>query len=210
VAQFRPRSNVNDGRSRRISRTQTKIRQLGEKLRLQESSAVNPSVVNDAPVVQVAEAATPLNFLLAGEYPVEVRAMPTDYPEKREVLEWAQENEPPLGGAVIVRAGGSGVLLCEAAMVLSDVGLHFSKSGRPWFRAEAGAVPAARIHRLAGQFWLEPIAASVFSRAGNMDTPTLPHELLLLRDGDKLRFGPYGYRVLGYSLTGNETPTSAG
>ncbi len=210
VAQFRPRSNVNDGRSRRISRTQTRIRQIGEKLRLQESSAVNPSVVNDAPVVQVAEATAPLNFLLAGEYPVEVRAMPTDYPEKREVLEWEQENESPLGGAVIVRAGGSGVLLCEAAMVLSDVGLHFSKSGRPWFRAEAGAVPAARIHRLAGQFWLEPIAASVFSRAGNMDTPTLPHELLLLRDGDKLRFGPYGYRVLGYSLTGNETPTSRG
>ena len=210
VAQFRPRSNVNDGRSRSISRTQTRIRKVEDKVRLQESSAVNPSVANDAPVVRVLDTPAPLNFLLAGEYPVEVRMMPGDYPEKREVVDWDVEQSTPLDGALIVRAGGSGVLLCEAAMVFSDVGLHFSKSGRPWFRAEAGAVPAARIHRLAGQFWLEPIAASVFSRAGNMDTPTLPHELLLLRDGDKLRFGPYGYKVLGYNLSANDTPLTQG
>lgn len=210
VAQFRPRSNVNDGRSRRISRTQTKIRKAGDLLRLQESSAVNPSVALDAPISNVLETPPPLNFLLAGEYPVEVRAMPTDYAERREVKDWPQGDDERLGGAVIIRAGGSGVLLCEAAMVLSDVGLHFSKSGRPWFRAEPGSLPAARIHLLAGQFWLEPIASSVFSRAGKTDAPTQPHELLLLRDGDKLRFGPYAYRVLGYSLAGNDTPTSAG
>lgn len=212
VAQFRPRSNVNDGRSRRISRTQSRLRLTDDqtKIKIHESSAVNPSVVNDAPVSGSVETDPPVNFLLAGEYPVEIRMMPGDYPEKREIIDWPEVDGGPLGGALIIRAGGAGVLLCEAAIVFSDVGLHFSKSGRPWFRAEAGAVPAARIHRIAGQFWLEPIAASVFSRAGNMDTPTLPHELLLLRDGDKLRFGPYGYKVLGYALTGGGAPTSRG
>lgn len=197
VAQFRPRSNTNDGRSRRISRAQMQLSIKNGKVVLEESSAVNPSVAHDAPISGHAEMNLPANFLLGGEYPVEVRPMPSDYDQPRQV-ELPHKDDDMLQGAIIVRAGGAGVLLCEAAVVFSDVGLHFSKSGRPWFRAESSTVPAARFHRMAGQFWLEPIEASVISVAGTDSEPTKAHELVLLTAGAKLRIGACGYTVQDY------------
>lgn len=199
IAQFRPRSNTNDGRSRRISRAQTKITLKGAKIVLEESSAVNPSVIHDAPIPGYAEMDLPANFLLGGEYPIELRAMPSDYDQPREV-DLPHKDDEKLHGAIIVRAGAAGVLLCESAVVFSDVGMHFSKSGRPWFRAETSTVPAARFHRMAGQFWLEPIEASVISMPASDGTPTKAHELVLLTGGAKLHIGSSGYTVQAYSL----------
>ncbi len=199
IAQFRPRSNTNDGRSRRISRAQTKMTLNGAKITLEESSAVNPSVIHDAPIPGYAEMSLPANFLLGGEYPIEVRAMPSDYDQPREV-DLPHQDDERLHGAIIIRAGGPGVLLCEAAIVFSDVGMHFSKSGRPWFRAESSTVPAARFHRMAGQFWMEPIEASVISAPGSDGTPTKAHELVLITAGAKLRIGSCGYTVQEYSV----------
>jgi hypothetical protein len=198
IAQFRPRSNTNDGRSRRISRSQMQLSLKGSKLVLEEGGAVNPSIVQDAPIPGYAEVNLPANFLLGGEYPIEVRPMPSDYDGPREV-DLPHKDGDMLQGAIIVRAGGAGVLLCEAAVVFSDVGLHFSKSGRPWFRAETSTVPAARFHRMAGQFWLEPIEASVISAPGADGSPTKAHELVLLTVGSKLRIGPCGYTVQDYT-----------
>jgi hypothetical protein len=198
IAQFRPRSNSNDGRSRRISRAQMQMTLKGAKIALEESSAVNPSVIHDAPIPGYAEMNLPANFLLGGEYPIEVRPMPSDFDQPREV-DLPHIDDAKLQGAIIVRAGGAGVLLCEAAVVFSDVGLHFSKSGRPWFRAESSTVPAARFHRMAGQFWIEPIEASVISVPGDNGEVTKPHELVLLSAGGKLRIGSCDYSVQEYS-----------
>ena len=203
IAQFRPRSNTNDGRSRRISRAQAKLTLTGAKISIEESSAVNPSVIHDAPIPGYAEMGLPANFLLGGEYPVEVRAMPSDYDQPREV-DLPHKDDERLHGAIIIRAGGPGVLLCEAAIVFSDVGMHFSKSGRPWFRAESSTVPAARFHRMAGQFWLEPIEASVISAPGTDGSPTKAHELVLITPGAKLRIGSCGYTVQEYSVATTE------
>jgi hypothetical protein len=199
IAQFRPRSNTNDGRSRRISRAQMQLTLKGAKIALEESSAVNPSVIQDAPIPGYAEMDLPANFLLGGEYPVEVRPMPSDYDQPREV-DLPHKDEEKLQGALIIRAGGPGVLMCEAAVVFSDVGLHFSKSGRPWLRAESSTVPAARFHRMADQFWLEPIEASVISAPNAEGDPTKAHELVLLCAGTKLRIGSCGYTVQDYSV----------
>lgn len=200
IAQFRPRSNTNDGRSRRISRAQMHLSLKGPKIVLEESSAVNPSVIHDSPIPGFAEMDLPANFLLAGEYAIEVRPMPSDYDQPREVADFPHKDEDKLHGAIILRAGGAGVLLCEAALVLSDVGLHFSKSGRPWFRAESGAVPVARFHWMAGQFWLEPIEAGVITVTGGNGAQTKAHELVLLTEHMKLRIGACGYTVQAYSL----------
>jgi hypothetical protein len=198
IAQFRPRSNTNDGRSRRISRAQAQLSVKGSKVAIEESSAVNPSVYHDAPVPGYLEMNLPANFLLGGEYPIEVRPMPSDYDGPRQV-DLPHQDGDMLQGALIVRAGGAGVLLCEAAVVFSDVGLHFSKSGRPWFRAESSTTPAARFHRMAGQFWLEPIEASVISAPGADGAPTKAHELVLLCAGAKLRIGSCSYTVQDYA-----------
>jgi hypothetical protein len=198
IAQFRPRSNSNDGRSRRISRAQAQLSLKGAKIALEESSAVNPSVIVDAPIPGYAELSLPANFLLGGEYPIEVRPMPSDYDQPREV-DLPHQDGDKLQGALIVRAGGAGVLLCEAAVVFSDVGMHFSKSGRPWFRAESSTHPAARFHRMMGQFWLEPIEASVISAAGAESAATKAHELILLTVGMKLRIGSCGYTLQDYT-----------
>ena len=110
IAQFRPRSNANDGRSRRISRAQMQLSLKGGKIALEESSAVNPSVIVDAPIPGYAELSLPANFLLGGEYPIEVRPMPSDYDQPREV-DLPHKDGDMLQGALIVRAGGAGVLL---------------------------------------------------------------------------------------------------
>jgi len=206
IAQFRPRSNINDGRSRRISRTQCRAHLLNGKIRLEESSAVNPSVVQDIPLAGHANLDFPTNFLLAGEYPIEIRRIPSDYPLKREILDVPDAADVPLDGAALIRAGGSGVLLCEAALIQSDIGIYFSKSGRPWFRAE-GAAPAARIHLLWGQFWLEPIEASVISTGGSGTSPAKAHHLILLREGMSLRLGVHGYTVQSYKVAENTGET---
>lgn len=200
IAQFRPRSNVNDARSRRVSRAQARVQLKDGKLAIEESDAVNPTVLQDAPIPGFTEADLPVNFLLAGEFPIEARAIATDFVTGREVQNWPDPGTEKLRGAVILRPGGSGVLLCEAAMVFSDVGIHFSKSGRPWLRADAAAHAVARVHRYAGQFWFEPLEASLVAVATGTDLRSKPNELILLTDGAKVRLGPYGYTVQTYEL----------
>jgi hypothetical protein len=208
IAQFRPRSNMNDARSRRVSRAQARARIKDGKLVLEESEAVNPSVLQDAPIPGFAEVDLPTNFLLAGEFPVEARAIATDFVVGREVKDWPDAEDPnaKLHGAVILRPGGSGVLLCEAAAVLSDVGIHFSKSGRPWLRADSAAMPVARLQRFAQQFWFEPLESSVVAVASGTELRSKAHELILLTDGAKVRLGPYGYTVRTYHLPTADQP----
>ncbi|MEY4484300.1 MAG: hypothetical protein RL693_1752 [Verrucomicrobiota bacterium] len=191
IAQFRPRSNVNDGRSRRISRAQTRLQLHEGRLMIEESGAVNPSLYEGTIIPGKQEAHATDSFMLAGLYPIDVRYVASDYKTACEVRDWPQPTVTGKRGSLIISAGGSGVFLCEAAMIFSDVGLHFSKSGRPWFRAETNTRPVARIHLIAGQFWLEPVEANMVARRGGAKSKR--HELILLNEGTQLRIGPYGY-----------------
>lgn len=193
IAQFRPRSNVNDGRSRRISRAQTRLQLRDGRLIIEENGAVNPSLYQGSIIHEKLEVQASDSFMLAGLYPIDVRYVSSDYKTSREIRDWPQPDVMPMKGALMVSAGGSGVFLCEAAMIFSDIGLHFSKSGRPWFRAETNTRPVARIHVIAGQFWLEPVEANMIARIGGAKSKR--HELILLNEGGKLRIGPYGYTV---------------
>lgn len=197
IAQFRPRTNVNDARSRKISRTQARILKLGTKLVVDEQGPVNPTLVGDSPVGPHQELPFPVEMLLAGEYPAEAYHVPSEYRRQREIENPPVFDSVGLDGGVLVRPNSSGVFLNEAVMLFSDIGIHFSHSGRPWFRADANTLPIARIHRYADQFWLEPIdVTNVTSRGGN----TTPHELILLHNGVKLTIGAFSYTVQSYSV----------
>jgi hypothetical protein len=143
---------------------------------------------------------SPAFLLLAGEYPLEMHRVPSDYDAARVV----QDHEPwndsiPPQGALVTRPAGPGVLLWETAMVLSDVGLHFSKSGRPWFRVDKDHVPALRVHHLAGHFWMEIMDERVLRTPGN-EARRQRHDLLHLHDGLRIQLGNHAYTVHAVAL----------
>ena len=206
IAQFRPRSNVSDARSRRISRVQSRILKLGQKLVVDEDSPMNPSLIIDVPMAAHSEMDLPLTFLLAGEFPLEIRHVPSDYTGLRNITDAPVTDSVALSGALLVRPNGSGVFLNETALVHSDIGIHFSDSGRPWFRADACTMPAARFHRYADQFWLEPLDVTSVSRSKG---ETKAHELILLQNGVRLVIGAFTYTVQTYSLSDGSTTRGA-
>jgi hypothetical protein len=200
VAQFRPRSNFNDARSRRISRVQCVAEFRNDIVVLQEDNSVNPSVFGEAPLPSQTELPLPSQLLLAGEYPLEFKPLPSDYPGPREVKDFPPElDSAPHQGAVLIRATTSGVLLCEVALLHSDIGLYFSNSGRPWFRAEPAPIDA-RIHYLLGQFWIEPIETSMLSLSSKSPSALKAHELRLLAPGQQLKLGTHHYQLTHHEV----------
>ncbi|MCE9520757.1 MAG: hypothetical protein K8R87_14560 [Verrucomicrobia bacterium] len=199
VAQFRPRSSAADGRTRRISRVQARVRVTGSRIELEETDMLNPSTYRDTPVGAGLMLDSPTFMLLAGEYPVELHRVKLDDQSPRvfaDRLDWNESAEPQ--GALVARPGGPGVMLWEAALVLSDVGLHFSQSGRPWLQVDNSDSAAARLHYLQGQFWLEPIEAGAI-KCADSSTPRA-HDLILLRAGLKFYIGKYAYTVQPVTL----------
>ncbi len=194
VAQFRPRSNVNDGRSRRISRVQCRLRMQEESIVIEEGEALNPSLFKGHALSEQTTLCLPTTFHLAGEYPVEVRTVSSSYDEPREFKDAPMPDDAALKGALIVRADTSGVLLTEAAMIMSDVSLHLSSSGRPWFCAHRETMAVCRLHRYAGQFWLEPLNTGVV-RAEEGEEAFSEHQLVLLKTGFRFCIGHHVYRM---------------
>ncbi len=200
VAQFRPRSSVNDARTRRISRTQARVRPCQSQTEFDEKDMLNPSTSRDLPVAPGLKLDSPALVLLAGEYPVELHRVKSDYAIPREVRDhpaWTDSAEKLLG-ALVARPGGPGVMLWEAALVLSDVGLHFSQSGRPWLRVDGSDPAAARLHHIRGQFWIEPLESGAI-KLGDGSVPAA-HEIRLLRPGSRFFIGPYAYSVQSANL----------
>jgi len=200
VTQFRPRTSLNDARSRRISRDQGHARLEDGHLFFDENDTPNPTVHRDGSLHNGAAMDSPAFLLLAGEYPLEMHRVPSDYDGSRQV----QDHEPwndstPPQGALVTRPGGPGVLLWEAAMVLSDVGLHFSKSGRPWFRVDKAHAPALRVHHLAGHFWIELLDEQALRTPGK-DARRQRHDLLHLHDGLQIQLGNHAYTVHATAL----------
>ncbi len=199
VAQFRPRSSAADGRTRRISRVQARVRAAGNRLELEETDMLNPSTYHDTPVGAGLMLDSPAFMLFAGEYPLELHRVSSDYKTPRIIkdhADWSDSGEPQ--GALVARPGGPGVMLWEAALVPSDVGLHFSQSGRPWLRVDSSDSAAARLHYFRSQFWLEPLAVGAFKSADGSALPA--REVLLLQTGLKFFIGSYAYSVQPVTL----------
>jgi hypothetical protein len=203
IAQFRPRSTLNDARSRRISRVQARAKLVDGKVRIEEKDALNPTVHRDAPIGGQADIDSPAMVLLGGEFPLELHRVKSDYTSAREMKNTPWTDDRAMNGALVARPGGPGVLLCEAALVLSDVGIHFSQSGRPWFRVDNVGAPSLRVHHLGGQFWIEALNEHSL-RHGATDDPCAQHVPLLLEPGNKLRLGGYAYSVESSSPGGGK------
>jgi hypothetical protein len=200
VTQFRPRSSLNDARSRRISRAQGMARLEDGHIFFDEKETLNPTVHRDGSIHDGAAMDSPAYLLLAGEFPLEMHRVASDFTAAREVQEHGKWNDAVSPqGAMVVRPAGPGVLLWEAAMVLSDIGLHFSTSGRPWFRVEKDHPPALRVHHLAGHFWLEVLDEKVMHTPGH-SARRQRHELVHLHDGLKLQLGNHTYTVQSVAL----------
>jgi hypothetical protein len=200
VAQFRPRSSAADGRTRRISRVQARIRATGKRMELEESDMLNPSTYRDTPVGAGLMLDSPAFMLLAGEYPLELHRVKLDDHTPRTFAGRPDWNEDvATQGALVVRPGGPGVMLWETALILSDVGLHFSQSGRPWLQVDGSDSAAARLHFIRGQFWLETIEVGTIKCANGSALPA--HELLLLRADLKFFIGSYAYCVQPVTLS---------
>jgi len=200
VAQFRPRSSLNDARSRRISRDQGHARLEDGHIFFDEKETMNPTVHRDGSLHDGAAMDAPAFLLLAGEYPLEMHRVLSDYDAARQVQgheAWNDAMRPQ--GALMARPAGPGVLLWETSMVLSDIGLHFSTSGRPWFRAEKDHAPALRVHHLAGHFWIEVLDEKVL-HTPDYDVRRQRHELVHLHDGLKIQLGTHPYTVQAVAL----------
>jgi hypothetical protein len=200
VAQFRPRTSLNDARSRRVSRAQGIARIEDGHILYEEKETMNPTVHSDGSLHTGAALDSPTHLILAGEYPLEMHRVSSDYDGPREIVnhpEWSDAIAPQ--GSLVARPAGPGVLLWEAALVFSDVGIHFSTSGRPWFRVERDRLPPLRAHHLAGHFWIEVLDEKVF-HVPERSTLLRRHDLILLRNGLKIQLGNHAYSIQSVAL----------
>jgi hypothetical protein len=200
VAQFRPRTSLNDARSRRISRGHGAARLEDGHILFEEKDTMNPTVHTDGTLHTGAALDAPAHLLLAGEYALEMHRVLSDYEAPRQIADhpsWSDTVLPQ--GSLVARPAGPGVLLWEAAMVLSDVGIHFSTSGRPWFRVERDRPPPLRIHHLAGHFWIEVLDEKAL-HLPDRATKLRRHDLVLLSNGLKIQLGTFAYAVQNVAL----------
>lgn len=200
VTQFRPRTSVNDARSRRISRGQGIVRLEDGHVLYEEKETMNPTVHTDGSLHTGTAMDSPAQLIIAGEYPLEIHRVPSDYSAARQVTaheDWSDAVPPQ--GSLVVRPAGPGVLLWEAALVFSDVGIHFSTSGRPWFRVDRERVPPLRAHHLAGHFWIEVLDETIF-KVPDRPAPLRRHDLIVLCNGLKIQLGGHAYSIQSVAL----------
>src|SRR5690606_7580537 len=153
IAQFRPRGNVNDARTRRIGRAQTYLQLRMDRLRIDEPDALNPSVVLETPMRQRAAVSLPTEVVIAGEYGVKILLTSSVCAKGRRLEGWDGADVSLMQGAMVVLPESPAISLpCQAALVVSDVTLTLDSQGRPRVKTDGNATTAAgRIHRFGGQ-----------------------------------------------------------
>lgn len=202
ISQFRPRSNINDGRSRRIGRTQAKLQWRHDRLRIYEPDVVNPSLILETPIRLRAALALPTTVVLAGEYALRVRSVASHYTSKREIKGWPTEDDTPLKGAMVLQSAQSGVLASESALLVSDISVYLTAAGRPKLLVSSADKPVMRFHRLGGHFWMEVIQPDHVLTTANTPDQLQHHEnLRLLKHGMNIKLGNHAYTVQHYELT---------
>lgn len=189
TAQFRPRSSVNDGRTRRIGRAQTHLRLRLDRLRIDEPEALNPTLVLDTPMRQRAALSLPAEIVIAGEYPLKIRLTPSACLPSRRIEGWPMTESTFLQGTLTVHPACPTSLPCQGALLVSDATLCLDRQGNPKFRQDESATPIARVHRFGGQFWWQDLLQDETNAS-----------LTWLQPGSSLRIGTTGYQVQAHDI----------
>jgi len=188
TAQFRPRSNVNDGRTRRIGRSQTFLQLRLDRLRIDEPDALNPTLVLETPMRHRAAVSLPTQIILAGEYAVSLTLSRSSIKQNRVIDGWKYEDIVRLQGSLIAIPTASFVFPCQAALVVSDVSFEHDRFNLPSLATDANRAPIGRIHRLGGQFWWQEIS------------PAHASDLIWLKPGVALLLAGHPYQIQDHSL----------
>ncbi|MCB1276891.1 hypothetical protein [Prosthecobacter sp.] len=199
VAQFRPRSNVNDARTMSISRHQATLKWQEGNLVFEEQDVTNPSQVGDHAASSGEPLPLPSSLLLAGEYPLLVRQVKSSG-QSPEVEGWpaADPQRSKRRGAFLIRAMDRGVLPFQAAWVFSEVGLALNENGDLLFDDPSAPRVFARFHRHAGTFWIEAAPKGTLECNG---TVLEAGDVVPLKVGDKLHLQGILFEVTACELT---------
>lgn len=197
VAQFRPRSNVNDARTMSISRHQATLRWRDGNLLFEEQSVSNPSQIGDHMASSPERLTLPSSILIAGEYPVQIRQV------KSSSQPWHVEGWPAPGkrsrhsAACLIRALDRGVLPFQIAWFFTEIGLALGENGDLNFDDPAAQRCFACFCHHAGTFWIEAMARGTLECN---DTRLEPGDVIPLKSGDKLRLQGILFEVSSYDL----------
>ncbi len=199
VAQFRPRSPVNDNRTKCISRTQMRAYLHNGQVQLEEKSSTNPSHSGGRRLAETEVVQLPITIVLAGEYPIEIRALKSAYaPPGPAVVGWAAPSQRPLRrGACSFQALERGVLPFEAAWIFTDASLISDVNGQLIFDDYSPKNSAARFHHHADVFWVEATSVSRIILNGQ---PLKEGEVAPIGDGDELRLAEEVYIVTACAI----------
>lgn len=200
LAQFRPRNDINDSRTLKISRQQASVEWRKSAIFFQDAHARNPSTYQCHPISESGAALKlPVQLNLAGEYPLEVLHLGSDFPKTPTIDGIGKLPSTDTKGALLFRACGAGVLLTECCLLFTDITLHFSDTGRAWMKGGSDwDEPFARLHRFHNQYWLEALATQSIYLMDSVPEEVGLHQLIHLRPGRSLRLGDYTYVVEEY------------
>lgn len=199
VAQFRPRSNVNDARTMSVSRHQATLKWKDGNLIFEEQAVTNPSQIGGHAASSGEPLPLPSSILLAGEYPLLLRQVKSSG-QTPEVEGWpaAEQQRSKRRGACLVRAMDRGVLPFQTAWIFSEAGLALNESGDLHFEDPAAPRVFARFHRHAGTFWIEAAPKSTLECNG---TALEAGDVVPLKAGDKLHLQGILFVVTPCELT---------
>ena len=199
VAQFRPRSPMNDSRTLKISRAQLKINWgTGEALEVRDTGSQNSSRLGDVPITSMKEITGSNRIVLAGEYALRVSRFPTAFASQRRVIRLDAEgeklpDETLMGGGVGVEPLERQVLPFRLAWLRSDLAFGIDEKHCLYFMPPSGPGALGRFHYYNGAFWLEVIKQELgFWVEMNK---IAPGQIAPLTPGLQLQIGTVTYKV---------------
>jgi hypothetical protein len=163
VAQFRPRSPMNDSRTLKISRSQLKLAWgRGDVVEVKDTGSQNSSRIGEEPITAAVEITGANRVVLAGEYAVRVSRFPTAFPSQRRVIRLDTEGEKLpddtlMSGGVGVEPLERQVLPFRLAWLGSDVAFAIDEKSSLYFMPPANPAAQGRFHYYGNAFWLEVI-----------------------------------------------------
>lgn len=200
VTQFRPRTAVNDTRTRSISRAQLVVAMKGGQVCMRDVGSTNPSYTGGRRLASLEVVDLPTTVQVAGEYMLEMLPLQSStYVTKPNVEGWPVHSiKPVMRGACLLRPLEQAALPVEVAWVFTEVGLIIRPNGLVAFELPDAEGVCARLHYHAGCFWIEAVTQAP-APVWNNQTLT-PGQVLPLRSLDRLVFGSVTLKAESYAV----------
>ncbi|MFV1996014.1 MAG: FHA domain-containing protein, partial [Verrucomicrobiales bacterium] len=196
VTQFRPRTEMNDSRSMKISRFHLSVSLQDNAIVVADRAAKNPSTISG----RVLNGPTPLGGTrqvnIASEYPLVFHRFPSAYREPRVFtgIEDATDSLEGPHGAVVISPTEKNILPCRALWIFSDAAFLYTTSGQIEFVDPASGGADGRLHAFADGLWIE-VLEDARCEIWVEQTHLKPHEIAPLHEGQRLIIGTVSYRV---------------